>query len=241
MMFFARVAAAMLVLAVLVPPHLLVRLSRRRSPFPGPFLWATGWLAGLRIRTIGQRRLANVLYVANHISWLDILALGGTGRAAFVAKADVETTPLVGWLADQNHTIYVDRSARRAAGDQAGALALALASGRGITLFPEGTTGDGTALLPFRASLFQALVPPPPGIMVQPVWLDYGPLARDIAWASHESGIGNFLRVMRRARRIPLTIHYLPPFAPAAAGDRKAIAGRCHAAIAAHYPARTGL
>src|SRR3546814_19834815 len=77
------------------------------------FLNAAGWIAGLRVRTTGTRLRRDVLFVSNHVSWLDILALGGAARSAFVSKAEVATTPLVGWLADQNRTIYNPSEAKR--------------------------------------------------------------------------------------------------------------------------------
>ncbi len=94
--------------------------------------------------TTGTRLRRNVLFVSNHVSWLDILALGGAARSAFVSKAEVGTTPLVGWLADQNHTVYVQREARREIHNQANDLRNALARGRPVTLFPEGTTDRAT-------------------------------------------------------------------------------------------------
>src|SRR3546814_17363508 len=85
---------------------------------------------------------------------------------AFVSKAEVGTTPLVGWLADQNRTIYVPREAKREIHNQANELRGALARGRPVTLFPEGTTGPGDGLLPFRASLLTSVLPTPPRLRV---------------------------------------------------------------------------
>src|SRR5690606_8712005 len=108
------------------------------SPMVMAFLNMVGWLAGLRIRTTGTRLRRDVLFIANHISWLDILSLGGAARSAFVSKAEIGRAPLVGWLADQNHTLYVEREARREIGHQTQQLRDALASGRPVTLFAEG-------------------------------------------------------------------------------------------------------
>src|SRR3546814_1866087 len=102
-----RLAAMVLVLLFLIVPHLCYRAVRRPSPMVMAFLNAAGWIAGLRIRTTGTRLRRDVLFVSNHVSWLDILALGGAARSAFVSKAEIGSAPLVGWLADQNHTIYV--------------------------------------------------------------------------------------------------------------------------------------
>lgn len=228
----ARLALMVLALLFLIVPHLCYRAVGRPSPMVMAFLNAAGWIAGLRVRTTGTRLRRDVLFVSNHVSWLDILALGGAARSAFVSKAEVGTTPLVGWLADQNHTVYVQREARREIHNQANDLRNALARGRPVTLFPEGTTGPGDGLLPFRASLFQAVVPTPPNLRIQPVFLDYGPDAGDIAWLEPESGLDNFKRILSRKRPIPLSIHYLDPLPDEAEQDRKAISEAARAAIA---------
>lgn len=228
----ARLTLMVLALLFLIVPHLCYRAVGRPSPMVMAFLNAAGWIAGLRVRTTGTRLRRNVLFAANHLSWLDILALGGAARSAFVSKAEVEDVPLVGWLADQNHTIYVQREARRDIHAQTDSLRGALARGRPVTLFPEGTTGPGDGLLPFRGSLFQAVVPPPPNLRIQPVFLDYGDEASAIAWQDPESGLDNFKRLIARKRPIPLTIHYLDPLPAEAMHDRKAISEAARAAIA---------
>jgi 1-acyl-sn-glycerol-3-phosphate acyltransferase len=233
----ARLTLMVLALLFLIVPHLCYRAVGRPSPMVMAFLNAAGWIAGLRVRTTGTRLRRNVLFASNHVSWLDILALGGAARSAFVSKAEVGTTPLVGWLADQNNTIYVQREARREIHAQTDSLRGALARGRPVTLFPEGTTGPGDGLLPFRASLFQAVIPTPPNLQIQPVLLDYGAEANDIAWLDPESGLDNFKRLLARKRPIPLTIHYLEPLPDAVTHDRKAISEAARAAIAAEIAA----
>ena len=230
-----------LAMAVIAPPFILVHLGFRAlgrwSPMPRHFLRAIGWLAGLRIRIVGSPRRAPVLFVSNHVSWLDILALGGTAGSAFVSKAEVRDVALVGWLADQNHTLYVERAARGAVREQTDALRQKLDGRHPITLFPEGTTGDGAPLLPFRASLFQAVLPPPPGLVAQPVWLDYAGV-HDIAWVGAEPALDNARRVLGRQRPVDLAIHFLDPIDPALATDRKALAHATRSAIAAAMATR---
>ncbi|MDX2209447.1 MAG: lysophospholipid acyltransferase family protein [Sphingopyxis sp.] len=219
------------VLLFLIVPHLCYRAVGRPSPMVMAFLNAVGWLGGLRIRTTGKRLKRNVLFAANHVSWLDIMALGGAARSSFVAKSEVRDTPLVGWLSDQNHSVYVERAAKRDAHAQAQSLHRALHHGRPVTLFPEGTTWTGREILPFRASLFQAVAPPPPGVRIQPVLLDYGDVGPEICWIGEETGLANFFRVLARLRNIPLTIHYLDPLPFDTVHDRKAIAEACRSAI----------
>jgi 1-acyl-sn-glycerol-3-phosphate acyltransferase len=196
---------------------------------------------GARVRVVGTPIPANVLYAANHVSWMDILALGGVTGAAFVSKDEVERWPLVGALARIAGTIFVRRESRASTRGQADALGVALARGRPAALFPEGTTGDGIALLPFRASLFAAVAPPPPGVCVQPVAIDYGAAAAEIAWAEGESAGANARRLLGRPGRLAVTLHFLAPIDPALHDDRKAIAAAAQAAIAATLSRSAGL
>lgn len=219
-----RVAAMALVLIALLPPHYLSKLSGRRSPWPRRFLGLVGRLAGMRASVTGKPQTARVLFVANHLSWLDILILAGASGAAFVSRADVARWPLVGWLASLNDTIYVERADRGAVRGQADAVRAALAKGQPVALFPEGTTEGGGHVLPFRPSLLAALFPPLPGVMVQPVAIDYGAAAPEIAWIGDESALANAIRMLSRARSTPVAIRFLDPIDPAQSGDRKALA-----------------
>lgn len=232
-----RIAGMLAVLLFLIVPHLLYRAARRPSPMVMAFLNAVGWLAGLRVRTSGTRLRRDVLFASNHVSWLDILALGGAARSAFVAKAEVENLPLIGWLADQNRTIYVQREAKREVQAQAHSLRGELERGFPVTLFPEATTGPGTGLLPFRPALFQAVAPPPAEVRIQPILLEYRE-ATLVAWREPEDGISNFKRLLGMARGIDLTIHYLEPLDGEVMEDRKAIAEACRRAIEAKMAER---
>ena len=226
-----RVAKLLGALLLCYPLHLAWRLARRRSPWPPYFLGLAARAIGCDWRKEGRPLPAPVLMVANHLSWIDILALGGASGAAFVSKAEVSRWPIVGPLANLNNTLYVERARRGAVREQAEQLRAALFSGQPIALFAEGTTGDGTMLLPFQPSLFAALSPPPPGVLIQPVALDYED-ARTIAWPTGEPAGVNALRVLGMKGRRRLTIRFLDPIDPAALPDRKAIATAARAAIA---------
>lgn len=182
-------------------------------------------------RRVGTPLARDVLFVANHASWLDILVLAGASGTTFVSKDEVARWPVIGWLASLNRTIFIARAERGQVRAQADTLASALASGQPVALFPEGTTGDGATLLPFRAALFASVAPPPPGVRVQPVLIDYGAAAADIAWADAESAADNALRVFGRRGRIAARVQFLAPLDPAQLGDRKAIAAASRAAI----------
>ncbi|WP_231639266.1 lysophospholipid acyltransferase family protein [Sphingomonas profundi] len=212
-----------------LPGHLVARRRPAASPHIRHFLTAAGRAFGLRVTIAGTPLPRDVLFVANHVSWLDILALGGATGTAFVSKDDVAGWPLVGWMAREAGTIFIRRQ-RHAVRGQADELGRALAAGRAVALFPEGTTGRGDALLPFRAALLAAVADAPAGVRVQPVAIDYGAAARDIAWTNNEGTIGNVRRVGGRADRLRVTLRFLPPIDPAGM-DRKAIAAAAREAI----------
>lgn len=111
------------------------------------------------------------LVVSNHLSYVDILVVGSVCPAIFVAKSEVRTWPVFGTLACMAGTVFVRRGDRRGVYGQLGSLAEALALGFPVVLFPEGTSSDGTCVLPFRSSLIEAAVVT--GSAVTPVALAY--------------------------------------------------------------------
>ena len=99
-----------------------------------------------------------VLLVANHVSWLDILVMHAARHCRFVSKSDVRHWPLIGTLATGAGTLYIEREKRRDAMRVVHHMAESLKAGDIVAVFPEGTTGDGKALLPFHANLIQAAI-----------------------------------------------------------------------------------
>lgn len=220
-------------LILCLPLHWAHKSRRRSSPWPRRFLAWVGRSAGLRVTVTGTPLPSHVLFVANHESWLDIMGIAEATGASFVSKAEVRRWPVVGWLADMNRTVYVERAERKSVHGQADALRAALAGGRPVALFPEGTIGDGPTVLPFRASLFAALYPPLPGVTVQPVAIDYGSAASAITWTGDEPAARNARRVLARPGTIPLSIRFLEPIDPAELRDRKMLAERARSEIVA--------
>ena len=116
-------------------------------------------IIGIALQTSGAPLAAGpVLLVANHISWLDIVVMHAAGYCRFVSKADVAHWPLVGALATGAGTLYIERASRRDAMRVVHHMRDRLAAGDVVAIFPEGTTGDGRALLPFHANLVQAAI-----------------------------------------------------------------------------------
>jgi lyso-ornithine lipid O-acyltransferase len=95
------------------------------------------------------------LLVSNHLSYLDILAICATAPAVFVSKADVRRWPVFGWLASIGGTVFIERERRTHVGEVNREIQSALAEGALVVVFPEGTSSDGTEVLPFRASLLE--------------------------------------------------------------------------------------
>ena len=220
-------------LIVCVPLHYLSVWTTGRSPWPRRFL---GWVArraGMRPRIAGKPVMRNVLILANHSSWLDIMLIAGATGATFVSRDDVNDWPVAGWLSRLNHTIFVSRSAKSSVIEQAEALRRGLLTGQPVALFPEGTTDGGTQVLPFRASLLAAVSPPPEGIMVQPVAIDFGEAGPDVAWVGKEPALQNVRRILSRRGTTPVTLRFLDPIDPGAIGDRKTLAATGREAIVA--------
>ena len=132
-------------------PHVLSRARSRLARW-----WMRGLLnaIGVRVYCKGQVHPAPVLLVANHISWLDIPCLLACTEGLFVAKHDVARWPLIGILASQIGTLFLERG--QGAGNTVQRMTSALAHGEKVVLFPEGTSTDGRDVRPFYARLYQA-------------------------------------------------------------------------------------
>jgi 1-acyl-sn-glycerol-3-phosphate acyltransferase len=112
----ARIAGLVGLLLVCAPLHVATRRLLGKSGWPRRFLAAAAWIIGARARVDGEPIRPHSLLVSNHLNWLDILVLGGSVNAAFVAKDELGH-PLLHWLADQNGTVYVKRSDVKGAKD----------------------------------------------------------------------------------------------------------------------------
>jgi len=223
-----RVAGLCLLFALMGPVHIVTKLILGRSPWPPRFLAAAAWIVGARVRVQGEPICGHTLLISNHVSWLDILVMGGATRCAFVSK-DQLGHGFIHWLADQNDTVYVKRTHVKGAKDQAIAIAAALERDKPVVLFPEGTTGPGTHLLPFRSTLLEAANYAAKDVAIRPVVLDYGGPAAEIGWW-HEPGRDNVLRLLGRRGTLPVTARILGPLDRA--GDRKKLTQAARDAIA---------
>lgn len=216
--------------------YYLWRALRLANPWPRVFLGGIAWIAGVEVtlfgaQTQGRGSLRGAFLLANHVSWIDIPAIAGATGSAFVAHDGLAAIGPLRWLCEMNDTIFVARHDRGSVGRQVEQVRAAIRDTGALTIFPEGTTSDGTDLLPFKSSLLSALDPIPAGIAVQPIWLDYGAEAADIAWIGEEPGLDNFLRILARVRPVTLTLHFLPPLTGDALTNRKTLAAAAREAI----------
>jgi lyso-ornithine lipid O-acyltransferase len=188
----AWVVAAVLALTVLLLPlHGAALAFRHHLRLLVPVWWhrIVCRLMRLRVVQFGDRAAARpLLLVSNHVSWKDIAALGSLAPLCFIAKGEVRAWPVFGWLARLQRTVFIDRDNRQDTSRQAATIAQRLAHERDVmVLFAEGTTGDGTRLLPFKSSLVgaaeKAIAAKPAAtdqpktdrrMMIQPVAILYG-------------------------------------------------------------------
>jgi 1-acyl-sn-glycerol-3-phosphate acyltransferase len=133
-------------------------------------------LLRIRVRVVGNPvRDRAVLFVSNHVSWVDIVVIGSVTPVAFVAKREVASWPLVGITAKMQRTVFVDRGRRHQTGDAVGEIVKRVASGTSVVLFAEGTSSDGNRVLPFRSALLGAIEDQSGGgsILMQPMAITY--------------------------------------------------------------------
>ena len=196
--------------------------------------WSRQLLEILGVRLDAQ--LAGVepgsLFVANHISWLDIYALNAARPMAFVSKAEVRQWPLIGWLAANTDTVFLRRGKGRHAKLVNSEIDGLLNAEKDVAIFPEGTTTDGTHLLNFHSALMQPAVDT--GRPVQPVALSYydaeGRHSQAPAYAG-ETTMSQCLAAILACRSLTVRLRPTPPLDPKTR-QRRELAQAARGAIA---------
>ena len=176
---------------------------------------------GFRVRRFGTPLPSAALFVANHVSWMDITLLHSQRVVGFVAKSEISRWPLIGWLARRGGTIYHRRGSNESLAGVLHQMVERLQSGQAVGVFPEGGTTGGETVRTFHARIFQAAVVAESP--VQPVALRYGAngsAQRIIAFRPGENFLQNFLRVLGEPARIA-EVHFLAPVTPNADGRRR--------------------
>lgn len=239
--FLFRLSAVVPWLIICALLDRLFRLWSRATPWPRRCMAGINWLAGFRITAEGRRANARELILANHVSWIDIPALCGVTGTAFVAHDGLAAIPGLRWLCERNDTVFVARHDRSSVASQVDQVRTAIEDTGALTIFPEGTTSDGTGLLPFKSSLLSAIEPVPSDVAVQPVLLDYGPEAAQLAWIGDDRGAANFVRILSRSKPIEITLCFLPPLQGEELTNRKTMAAAAHRAIGLELARRQSL
>jgi 1-acyl-sn-glycerol-3-phosphate acyltransferase len=197
--------------------------------------WAATFLrlVGVRLVWQGTPRPGAKLLVANHVSWLDILALDAVVPARFVAKNEVRHWPVFGGFATGSGTLYIQRERARDALRVVHQMAAALQAGETVAIFPEGTTADGRILLPFHANLLQAAIAT--ATPVQPVALRYfepeHAISPTVLFLGETTMLQSLWSVVC-ARDLAVRVDVLPAIAVAHA-DRRRLAERLQGEIEA--------
>jgi 1-acyl-sn-glycerol-3-phosphate acyltransferase len=200
--------------------------------------WSARMLAllGIALRVNGTPRPGPVLFVSNHVSWLDILAINAVHPARFVAKADVRHWPLLGWMVTCGGTLFIERERKRDALRVVHQVAEALRAGHTVAVFPEGTTSYGDVLLPFHANLLQAAIATE--TPVQPVALRFSDAGSAVSRAATyvgETTLTQSLWAVVMAQGMIVSVQMLPPEGTRHL-DRRALAQRLQQQIAAALP-----
>ncbi len=195
-------------------------------------------VAGIRLRLCGDPRFteegAGMLVVANHLSWIDVLALDAVQPVRILAKREVRDWPLLGGLAVRTGAVFVDRAGLHALPGTVAATADALRSGAAVGVFPEGTTWCGAAAGRFHRAAFQAAIDA--GVPVRPVAialrLPDGTPARGAAFVGEQTLVDSLMRVLRLPSLVcELTV--LPEIPTSVASDRRELARRAGEAVGA--------
>lgn len=239
---------SVLVLFVTLTQPLVLLVTRGRLSYVIPrfWHWSVCRIFGLVIDVRGDvYRDGQVMFMANHISYLDIPVLGNVLSASFVAKQDVEGWALFGFLSKLQQTVFISRD-RAAAKDVQRQLDARLSKGQDLIIFPEGTSTDGRDVRDFKSSLFSLVVKSTVSdLRVQPVTVqvmeaDGVPVRRDsdqalldiYAWhIDMDTDLGVHLWRFAQTKGVRLTVTFHPPMRAAEYSDRKAMAQACQKSV----------
>ncbi len=214
------------VLVLISPLFGPIRVGSQRLDHMMVRAWSAGLMRvfGFRLRAVGAPLPGGTMFVANHVSWIDIVALHSQQMMGLVAKREIRSWPVVGWLASRAETIFHARGSTESMGGVLQEMLSRLRAGRSVGVFPEGGTRGGGEVGPFHARIFLAAVEA--GAVIQPVALRYGEhgnAQRVVAFAHRERFVGNFLRLLGEPARLA-EIHFLEPILPAQVEGRRRIA-----------------
>ncbi len=188
---------------------------------------------GIRVQVVGTVDPDTLLFVGNHVSWLDILTAGAAIGGVFVSRHDVANWPVLGIFARLAGTVFIDRTSLRSAVASSRAMVERVAIGIPVVFFPEGRAGDGAEVAPFKAFLFGGIVEE--GTSVQPFTIDYTTIGRTpvtpenrdlVYWYRPDQDFLLHAWRLLSLRSVTCNVRMHPPHLPSADDDKREAARR---------------
>lgn len=190
---------------------------------------------GVTVRCAGQpQRTGAVLWVANHVSWVDIFVMDSVRAVSFIAKSDIRKWPLLGWLVAGAGTLFIERGRRHAVRAVGHQMRARFERGEAVGLFPEGTTSPGLDVGAFHTSLFDPAIRA--GAAIQPVallFLHKGQRSTRYAFVGEQSLLRNVWLLLTATGTVVEMV-----FAPVISAAECAELGRVAVAARAHREVR---
>ena len=218
--------------------------------------WCGGLLRAfhIKVNTFGTLPPANtqgVMFVANHVSWSDIHALNSLIALRFIAKSDIKSWPIFGYLVTKANTLFIDRNKRQEAGRIVQITAESLIAGDNLCFFPEGTTSDGSGsdgtgtegrqVLPFKSSVLQAAIDA--NTRIWPIALRYvnsdGSINTQMAYAGDTNLIDSMSQIINQKNAL-IELHFLAPI-QATDYDRRGLTAAAYQVISTKLISLRGL
>jgi len=196
-------------------------------------------IVGLRLITKGEVPVESqsALWVANHVSWLDIPVIGSEG-VAFLSKAEVRKWPVIGWLGEKGGTVFIQRGGVNASKFASERIADNIHAGDSVLVFPEATTTDGEDVKRFHARIFAPAIDH--GLLVQPIAIRYldqfGERHPHVEWGN-ESFFSNLTKILS-VSDIHVEISFLPLLNASEFSERKQLAEYAYHQIRGHVTAQ---
>lgn len=183
--------------------------------------WCGRLLAAFNIKVVASGKVPNsglqlnkVMFVANHISWSDVHALNSIVPVRFIAKSEIRHWPIFGYLVRQANTLFIDRNLKKDAKRIMDAAVESLRNGDNLCFFPEGTTTNGTMILPFKSSLIQAALEAE--ALIWPIAIRYPDTQNNfntgVAYAGETSLTESMLNILSQQQPV-VHLHFLEPVA----------------------------
>ena len=156
---FIKVISFVLVSIIAIPIQgivfLILGYTRFVNFIPNLYGKTVCFILRIKVKINGTpAKAGNVIYIGNHLSYADIGSIGGNVPASFISKAEIKSWPIFGQLATVSRTVFIERD-RNAATKCIKDIKKTLTTGQNLILFPEGTSTNGTEVLPFKSTLFE--------------------------------------------------------------------------------------